>query len=235
MTLLSHERHRPDLEAEDMAATTRQLERDLLRILDTESVVIDVGANRGQFAEEILTIVPVRTIYSFEPVEAPFDDLRKLADKHSQIVPAKKAVSQQTGVAAFFVTASDVGSSLREPLPGQPSQWLTVSQEVSVETTRLDDFIRGLNPAVNEIALLKSDAQGSDLDVILSAGEYLRPSFIKSILAEINFSSFYQDQDSYHDIFAALDRAGYRMAWLYPHRAHDEWLWWADVLFVGKQ
>lgn len=218
-----------------MAATGRQLERDLQRCLDRNSIVIDVGANRGQFAEEILNLLQVGRIYSFEPVPEAFDALSALAHGHSQIVPIRKAVAQQNGTSKFFVTASDVDSSLLEPIPGQPSKWLTVSQEVTVETIRLDNFIQQEFPSGNQtIALLKSDAQGSDLDVLLSAGDFLNPKSIRSILVEINFSNFYTGQHPYHEIFAALDRAGYRTAWMYPHRAHDEWLWWADVLFIGK-
>lgn len=218
-----------------MAATGRQLARDLRRCLARDSVVIDVGANRGQFAEEILNQIEIARIYSFEPVPEAFDTLSELARSHPQVVPVRKAVSRQNGTAKFFVTASDVGSSLLQPIPGQPSQWLTVTQEVTVATVRLDEFIRQELPSGNQtIALLKSDAQGSDLDVLLSAGEFLNPKSIQSILVEINFSSFYTGQQSYHEIFATLDKAGYRMAWMYPHRAHDEWLWWADVLFIGK-
>lgn len=231
----SHERHRPDLEAEDTASTTRQLERDLRRILNEDSIVIDVGANRGQFAQEILGISPVKAIYSFEPVAEAYTELRALADQYRQIIPVKAAVSVQKGVSSFFVTASDVGSSLLEPLSGQPSKWLTVDQEIKVNTLRLDDFIRTNFPDdQKEIALLKSDAQGSDLDVLISAGDFLNPKSIQAILVEINFVNFYQGQQHYHAIFARLDQAGYRMAWLYPHRAHDEWLWWADVMFIGK-
>jgi FkbM family methyltransferase len=231
----THKFHRPDLEAEDMQATTRQLERDLRRVLDEQSVIIDVGANRGQFAQEILGISPVRRIYSFEPVSAASNELEALAVLHPEIVPIRKAVSTENGSASFFVTASDVGSSLLQPLPGQPSKWLTLEQEVKVETQRLDDFIcNDLPDEFRQIALLKSDAQGSDLDVLRSAGEYLNPAHIRAVLVEINFSAFYQGQQLYHEIFALLEKAGYRMAWMYPHRAHDEWLWWADVLFIGR-
>ena len=83
--------------------------------------------------------------------------------------------------------------------------------------------------------MLKSDAQGNDLDVILSLGDFLKPNFVKAILVETNFTNFYHGQQNYYDIFSTLDNAGYRMAWMYPHRAHDEWLWCADVLFIGKQ
>ncbi len=63
----------------------------------------------------------------------------------------------------------------------------------------------------------------------------MNPKFIKSVLVEINFTDFYHGQQNYYDIFSLLDSAGYRMARMYPHRAHDEWLWWADVLFIGKK
>ncbi len=132
------------------------------------------------------------------------------------------------------MTASDVGSSLLEPLPNQPSQWLTLDKQIAVETIRLDNFLLKENLAAKGVSLLKSDAQGSDLDVILSMGDFLNPQFLQSILVEINFTSFYHGQQSYYDIFSTLDRAGYRMAQMYPHRGHDEWLWWADVLFIGK-
>lgn len=233
----NHEFHRPDFEAADMLATSRQLAHDLQRIIAANDVVLDVGANRGQFAQEVLQMLPDVKIFSFEPVPAAYEELKSLAEKYHQIIPVKRAVSLQNGQSTFFVTASDEGSSLLEPLPNQPSQWATLDRRISVETIRLDAFIENENLAIpgGGIALLKSDAQGSDLDVILSAGNFLDPQFIKSILVEINFVNFYHGQQHYHDIFSTLDNAGYRMAWMYPHRAYDEWLWWADVLFIGKQ
>jgi len=228
-----HKFHRPDLEAADMQASSRQLQHDLSRILYPGSIILDVGANRGQFALEILEIISDVKIYSFEPVPDAYEELKSLSEHHRQIIPIKQAIAMQKGKADFFVMASDVGSSLLEPLPNQPSQWLTLNQKICVETTRIDDFLKTQVPET-EVALLKSDAQGSDLDVILSAGKSLNPQQIKSILVEVSFTNFYSDQQSYYDIFSTLDKAGYRMAWMYPHRAHDEWLWWADVLFMSK-
>lgn len=231
----THALHRPDLDAEDMEATARELERDLRRVVNGESTIIDVGANRGQFAEEILSMGPVRRIYSFEPVPDAYAALEQIAAVHPVVTPVRKAISLNNGNASFFVTQSDVGSSLLPPLPGQPSKWLTLEQEVEVETQRLDDFITRHVPKDElPLALLKSDAQGADLDVLRSAGDYLHPHHIRAVLVEINFSRFYQGQQDYHEIFALLDRSGYRLAWIYPHRAHDEWLWWADALFIGR-
>lgn len=59
---------RLDLELADSTASKRDINRDLKRILDAKSVVLDVGANSGQFARQILDVIPDVSIFSFEPV-----------------------------------------------------------------------------------------------------------------------------------------------------------------------
>jgi len=230
-------KHRPDIEDQDHAEARQMLARHLRRLLNAESTVLDVGANTGQFAAEVLSSCSVRNIFCFEPVAKAFRELEVAAAKEPAIVPVRKAVSAEKGSLPFYVMKSDVGSSLLRPLAGQHSQWLTPCEEILVECIRLDDFIKSeINTSENpNISLLKCDAQGHDLAVLHSAGEYLRPSRIRSVLVEANFNSFYHEQDRYYEVFSYLESCGYRMAWLYPHRAHDEWLWWADVLFVGKE
>ncbi|MEJ7691766.1 FkbM family methyltransferase [Daejeonella sp.] len=226
---------RPDLEVEDHTVTGKLLKRDLSRLLAPNSTILDIGANRGQFALEVLEVLSEVKIYSFEPVKGAFEDLKSLSAEHPQIIPQESAVSLKTGQTTFHVTESDVGSSLLEPLPNQPSKWLTLTEKVTVNTTRLDDFIESGTFDKLPIDLLKVDAQGADMEVVLSAGKFLHPSTIKAILVEVNFTIFYDSQKPYHEIFAVLDKHGYRLAWLYPHRSHEEWLWWADALFIGKE
>lgn len=132
------------------------------------------------------------------------------------------------------MTEGDEGSSLLEPLPDSPSRWLTVREKITVKTARLDEFLKENLKAGENVRLLKTDAQGSDLDVLLSAGDYLKPGRIESVHAEINFNDFYHGQNRYHEVFAFLDRAGYRLARLYPTTAHDGWVWMGDALFVAK-
>lgn len=227
---------RLDIEAEDAESTSFALKKDLSRLLKPGSVVLDIGANRGQFALELLEVIKDAKIFSFEPVKQAFQFLQNLSQTHKQIIPIESAVSENTGETFFYITESDVGSSLLEPLPGQPSKWLTLSNKVKVQTTRLDDFIRlqNLNSQSMPVNLLKIDAQGADLEVIRSAGDFLNPNHIESILVEMNFQIFYDSERPFHEIFNVLDNHGYRPGQIYPHRNHDEWLWWADVLFISK-
>jgi FkbM family methyltransferase len=181
--------------------------------------------------------VPEIRIFAFEPAPDAYLDLCGVAQKNPQIAPRNVAISTEQGESSFYVTKGDEGSSLLKPLAGQPSKWLTVSQEVKVRTERLEHFI-GEELNVDSgftVSLLKSDCQGADFEAITSAGKYLNPSMIKAILVETNFTKFYQSERPFTDLFAELDVRGYRLAWLYPHRAHDGWLWWGDALFLAKR
>jgi FkbM family methyltransferase len=221
-----HKYSRPDLDAQDSEICKEAIRRDLARVLTHDSTILDVGANRGQFASEIISILPEVTIFSFEPVAEAFSDLKEMSFKHQQINPCNQAVSSRPGSATLYITESDVGSSLLKPLPDQPSKWLTLGETKEVETIRLDDFIREKKLCVSnkQIKLLKTDAQGADLDVIQSAGDFLAPESIENILVEVNFQEFYHNQQGFHEILGELDKRGYRLAWLYPHRSYDEWL-----------
>ena len=232
---MSHSKHRPDIELTDAEAAQKTFTEDMRRILSPRSVVLDVGANRGQFARELLEIENISKIYCFEPVPDAFAHLEALAAANSRIRPVQAAISTKTAKIPFFVTKSDVGSSMLRPISGQLSQWLTLDEEIMVEAIRLDEFIQGkIGDPFLTIDLLKSDAQGADKLVLESAGDELSPQRISTVLVEVNFSEFYASQDRYTDVLELLDRRGYRPARIYPHRAHDDWLWWADILFIGK-
>lgn len=204
----------------------------LVRILSGGGVVLDIGANRGQFARELLATSDVSVI-CFEPVDAAFDDLCALAHHEPRISPRKLAVATSTGSADFHVQRSDVGSSLLEPLPNQGSQWLTASEVLSVDTTRLDDFMT--REGLANISLLKSDSQGYDKRVIESAGAFLNPGCIGAVLVEVNFHQFYRDQDSFSSLLDLMHSSGYFLAGLYRHFNRSGWLWWADVLFLPNE
>src|SRR5437667_9036748 len=58
--------------------------------------IIDVGANDGEFARQALQIFPGSTIYSLEPLDAPFLALQAWAKREHRgvIVPIKVAAGE---------------------------------------------------------------------------------------------------------------------------------------------
>ena len=201
---------------------------DLRRILSDNSIVIDVGAHVGEFSMAVRNISNA-SIYAFEPVPAAFASLKEnLNDK--KFFPVNSAVALENNYAIFHITESLVGSSLLPPIKGQTSKWLNETTSIEVKTTRLDTFIE-LNRFSN-ISLLKTDAEGYDLRVLESVGKFLEPSFVQAVLVEMSFHLFHEGQDKFYKAIELLTEKGYFLAGFYPHFNHNDWLWWADVLFL---
>jgi FkbM family methyltransferase len=204
----------------------------LARILTADSVVFDVGANRGQFARQLLAAVPC-TVVCLEPVQAAYDDLVAVALEHPLIRPVRLGVAEVTGEVDFFVQESDLGSSLLEPVPDQSSKWATAAERQRVPVTRLDDYLDAHGP--DFVDLLKTDCQGADAQVLRSAGRLLDPDRIGALLVELNFHAFYQGQDSVSDVLDVAAEHGYFLAGLFRHVNREGWLWWADALFLPNR
>ena len=201
---------------------------DLRRILNDDSIVIDVGAHIGEFSTAVRKITNA-SIYAFEPVPVAFASLKKnLIDE--KFFPINSAISLENDYATFHITESLVGSSLLPPIKGQTSKWLNETTSIEVQTTRLDTFIE-LEKFTN-ISLLKTDAEGFDLRVLESVGKFLEPSFVQAVLVEMSFHLFHEGQDKFYKAIELLTEKGYFLAGFYPHFNHNDWLWWADVLFL---
>ena len=217
-----------------MSFSNRDEESDFLlcealtRFLIPGSPIIDVGAHEGEFLKSIPNIEKFE-VYAFEPLSNSAQVL-KIALPSVKVI--NSAVGKTNGIAKFYENVGSVGSSLLEPSPAQSSAFLTPKNVLEVKITRLDNFI--LQNNIKKISLLKTDAQGLDNEVIKSAGIYLNPNFIESLLCEVSFHEFYIGQNKYYEIMKTADEAGYFLAGFFPHFNRKNWLWWADVLFLPK-
>jgi len=201
---------------------------DLRRILSDDSIVIDVGAHVGEFSVAIRNISNA-SIYAFEPVPDAFTALKNnLSDE--KFFPINSAIALENDYATFHITESLVGSSLLSPVKGQTSKWLNETTSIEVQTTRMDTFIE-LNK-FTKISLLKTDAEGYDLRVLESVGKFLEPGFVQAVLVEMSFHIFHEGQDKFYKAIELLTEKGCFLAGFYPHFNHNDWLWWADVLFL---
>lgn len=203
----------------------------LSRILGPDDLVIDVGANRGQFSREVLAL-GVNSVIAFEPSPTTFQSLADLSRQDHRLEAINAACSTADTLVDFYEQEGDLGSSLLEPLPNQPSKWLTPNRVLKVKSTRLDTFFQSRK--IESVGLLKSDAQGFDLEVLNSAGRYLDPQHIGALLVEVNFHSFYHKQAEFEEIYAAACSRGYFLAEIFRHYNRNGWLWWADALFLPR-
>lgn len=205
--------------------------RALIRRLRPRTVV-DVGANRGQFALLCLTTLPDAQILSFEPAERAFEVLSAVT-AGGRVKAIRAAIAADRGDMTLNVTAEDDSSSL---LPvGELQTTLFGTRVVRQETVQAGPLDAFLQPQeIVAPALLKIDVQGAELLVLQGCASLLAK--FRWVYVECSFAELYRDQPLANEIIAFLAAAGFRIAGAFnqiPGRTDPAVQ--ADVLFVADR
>ncbi len=172
-------------------------------------MVVDIGANRGQFALCVRRLYPSAKIFSFEPLQKAGETYRKLFENDSGVRFFPKAIAAQAGSASMHVSRWDVSSSL---LPFAQAQhdnfpFTEESRQETVTTATLSDC---LDPTeIEGTALLKLDVQGYEL-VALHGCEALISRF-KYVYVEASFVELYVGQALATDVMGYLFAKRFRL------------------------
>lgn len=189
-----------------VAATVEH--RELLEQL-RPGIVVDVGANRGQFSLLARSLFPDAQVIAFEPLAGAASDYSRLFGDDEQVTLHCCALGSRTARVEMYVSRRDDCSSL---LPIGPDQvrfasgtGLARREPVLVE--RLDALLQPQD--LDGDALLKIDVQGYELEVIRGAGELLDQ--FRHIYCEVSFIPLYLGQPLATDVINALADRGYRL------------------------
>ncbi|MBI3471045.1 MAG: FkbM family methyltransferase [Candidatus Solibacter usitatus] len=131
-----------------------------VRQLPQRGAILDVGANIGMASVWFSRYNPGRPIHCFEPVPECAELIQSScpsAEVHAV------AVGARPGRIALQVDADHVIASCI------PTQWKTHTEQFEVVT--LDDFSRARG--LDEVALLKIDAEGMEVEILQGARETL--------------------------------------------------------------
>lgn len=149
-------------------------------------VVIDVGANQGNYSLEALGFNPSIRIYAFEPHPITFEVLSKKVGKRPNIMPINMGMSARPGKLHLFDYPSKDGSShaslFQDVITELHGAGSAVSHEVALTT--LDDFVS--SQEISEITLLKIDTEGNELEVLRGGVNLITQGKIKAIHFEFN-------------------------------------------------
>ena len=163
---------------------------------DSESqLVIDVGANQGQWSSSIRKSGYKGKIISFEPTEA-FAQLENSASLDSSWEVRKKALGSEIGKKTIFLASNKAMSSsllvptgMRERRPD-----IAFESGPSVEVSTLEAEIG----AAGEDFYLKIDTQGFEMDVLRGAENILDRCV--AIEFESAITRLYESETLHHDI-----------------------------------
>lgn len=183
-------------------------------------LVIDVGANEGQFAKYLREQVGYKgRIISFEPVSTTYAQLEAAARFDPGWETIRAAAGASDGSLSINITRASVFNSFRMPSHNNVfSEWNKAVATEKVRVHRLDSFLSPEDASSSSI-FLKADTQGFDLDVIRGA-EGVLPR-VQAIQTEISFIPIYEDTANYQETLGELSQAGFAVSNMFPVTLSD--------------
>lgn len=183
------------------------------------NTIIDVGANKGQFALAARKCFPKAKIYSFEPLSHPAEVFNRVfaGDTNTKLFPF--AISDETGEAEIHISHREDSSSLL-PIGEKQNEMFPGTYEVGVEKIfmkKLDDVLSDSDLIAP--VLMKIDVQGFELSVLKGSTELF--SHIKYIYSECSYIELYKGQALFPEISEFLAKYGFKKTGEY-NTSYDE-------------
>jgi len=177
------------------------------------NTIIDVGANKGQFSAMLRILYPDAFIYSFEPLQAPFNRFSRTFKNDTRIRLYNYAIGSSNGEKVMHISKREDSSSLL-PITEIQSQKFPGTEEIiqqEIKVSRLNNLIKIED--INKPCLMKIDVQGYELEVLKGSLEFL--PIIDYIYAECSFVELYEGQSLAKDIISFLQKNNFYLEGVY--------------------
>jgi FkbM family methyltransferase len=181
----------------------------VLQKLDCNTI-IDVGANKGQFALAARKCFPKAKVFSFEPLSHPAGIFEKVFSDDKNVKLFRFAVSNESGETEIHISHREDSSSLL-PISDKQNEMFPGTYEVGTEKIimkKLNDVLKSTDLLPN--VLMKIDVQGFELSVLKGSVELFRD--IKYIYSECSYIELYKGQALFPEISTFLESHGYKLA-----------------------
>jgi FkbM family methyltransferase len=193
--------------------------------------VIDIGANRGQFALMTRHCLPEARIIAFEPLAEPARRFRAVLGEDPLVTLHQVAIGPALSTARMHVTAEDDSSSLL-PVTTRLQTLHGGTREVAsemIDVAPLDARVAAADLAAP--ALLKIDVQGYELPALEGCAALL--SGFSHVYVECSFVELYEGQALAGEVIDYLRAHGFNLVGVYnlQYDSRGQALQ-ADILFA---
>lgn len=175
--------------------------------------VVDIGANRGQFALVARNCFPGARIHSFEPLKEPATIFQRVFSSDARVHLHEIAIGPDDRDMVIHVSSADDSSSLL-PIAALQSRLFPGTEEKeerTINVRRLDSVLK--REDIEQPALLKMDVQGFELEA-LEGCKNLLPCF-SHVYVECSFVELYARQAFAHEVISFLDGFGFALSGVY--------------------
>jgi FkbM family methyltransferase len=197
-------------------------------------LILDVGANTGQFARAMRGKFPAAHIVSFEPLPEAFADLDAWARADSNATALNIGLGEVEATLPFYrhIGHSTSSSMLQAHAAGVAAfPQLAGAELTEVPVRRLDDVLDEIGRSAGANTLLKLDVQGFEAQVMRGAAHTLGQ--VGALITEVNIDPIYEGQAEFRELAGLAQSAGLRYAGNYAqHLAADGHVVFLDAVFV---
>ncbi|MFC4738429.1 FkbM family methyltransferase [Flavobacterium ponti] len=190
---------------------TPELDRRIKLLKDYNiDVVIDVGANIGQYGSELRNIGYIGQIISFEPTSEAFSKLKKASLKDNLWEVHNLSLGERDGLSTINISKNSVSSSILKDLPqltnSAPEATFVTTETITIN--KLDTLFSKLNLKDKNI-YLKIDTQGYEKMVLDGAKDSLNK--IAGIQLEMALIPSYEGTLTFEEMSDFLKSLGFKL------------------------
>ena len=171
--------------------------------------IVDIGANRGQFALVARQCKPQAWVISFEPLPAAAATFRAVFADDDRVTLHEVAIGPVPGNATIHISRRDDSSSLL-PITATQVALFPGTAEVATAIVRVAPLREFISAAKIEApALLKVDVQGFELEALRGCEDLLDQ--FTCVYVECSFVELYAGQSLADEVIAWLRERGFRL------------------------
>jgi len=179
-------------------------------------LVLDIGANTGQFARYIRSGGYKGEIISFEPLSSAYHELKRLSKKDPLwTVAPRTAIGNKNGEIDINISKNSYSSSILEMLEthlnGEPDSIYIGSERVRI--SKLDTIAVPYVKRKNSI-YLKIDTQGYE-EFVLDGANQILPK-VRCLQVELSLIPLYEGQLLFMEMIERIYNLGYEMYNIIP-------------------
>lgn len=194
-----------------------------IKLMESHEIglVLDVGANTGQYAKILRKAGYRGDIVSFEPLSGAFSRLQRSAARDRRWQAVRLALGDRDGETTIHISGDSQASSLRKMLPLHEDiapYFSSVGQE-QVTLRRLD-AVWGEYASGKVKVFLKIDTQGFEKQVLSGASRSLRK--IQGVQLELSIAPLYQGSQLLPEMLRFMSRQGFTLMSLEYGFCHPE-------------